>query len=233
MSPHDIILSSLSLSFHQLLPVFSALHNAHSLPSSLCYCVSHLFSCFFILLFSFWHPLFLLLPLSPPSHHSFCFVLHHPLQTPSLSSFILCLPLHTTLIVSLYLSAWNPSFIQRSFKWNTTPSTVSLCMIHPSHTCSIPPALIYHSCRLSLTLIPLWHSAFHRVPAEWHLSLYFVVLYSICSAIIELENTCWLSLHILILKPLALFYTVLSRGPWMYLLYILHPFMTTAVTASL
>lgn len=79
------------------------LHSSNcSLPAfiSLLLCVSSIFPLhsFFP---SFRHPLFLLIPLSPPSHHSFRSVLHHPLWTPSLSSFILCLPPQTTLVLSL------------------------------------------------------------------------------------------------------------------------------------
>lgn len=53
------------------------------------------------------------------------------------SSFILGLPLHS--------SARAPPFIHCSCKWNTTPSTVSLCMMRRSHTYPLPAALIHHS----------------------------------------------------------------------------------------
>lgn len=78
---------------HQRLPIFT-LHAAHFPHLSLLFSVPHLWSTrLILLLLSFWHPLFFLLPQSPPSHYLFCLVLHHHLWNQSLSFFILCLPL--------------------------------------------------------------------------------------------------------------------------------------------
>lgn len=92
------------------------------------------------------------------------------------------------------LSSRNPLFIQCFFKWNTTPSTVSLCMMHPSHTCPIPPALIYHPCPLCLSFRTDSHP---RVTLS--LSLPFYRLTCICIICSVVQNAVLLlswELHI-------------------------------------
>lgn len=71
-----------------LLSIFSTFPIVHS-PHSYLQLI-HLFPFPLILLFFPCHPLLLLLPLSPPSHYSFCFLLHHPLRTPTHPSFSVC-----------------------------------------------------------------------------------------------------------------------------------------------
>lgn len=129
MSPHELIYSILwsCILFVFIQPLLSSasshfLHFPHcSLPAFISAPVSHLFPSPLILLFSFWHPLSLLLPLSAPSHHSFCSLLitlsglppSHPSFSvcPSHLSLSLCLksfsiPLSETQLPPLFLYAW-------------------------------------------------------------------------------------------------------------------------------
>lgn len=65
---------------------------------------------------------FLFRPLSLPSHHSFCFLVHHP------PFFILCSPHTPTFRSQIPSESVEVKHI----------SSLPLCMMLPSHTCPIP-----------------------------------------------------------------------------------------------
>lgn len=77
-------------------------------------------------------------PSSPPSHRSFCFVLHHLLRTPPR-------PLTPT---SPHAAPTHSPLLR--VKHNSARA-VSLCAVHPSRVCPFPTALIYHRCRRLLS----------------------------------------------------------------------------------
>lgn len=136
----------------------------------------------------------LLILFRPPSHS--------PLLFP-LSSFILWWPLHS--------SACVPSFIHCSWKWNTTPSTVSPCMVHHSHTYAVPPALIHHSCPLCISCLLSSHSDTH-VFTVFESILVIWVLSSTWGVIIQSEISSGSFPFRHLVWNLSLFYTVLSRS---------------------
>lgn len=77
-------------------------------------------------------PHFFSLPLSPPSHQSFGLVVHDPLWTAALSSFILCSPRTPA---SFCFNSFNLS--EFLYMWNTAPSTFPLSIVQPSHALSL------------------------------------------------------------------------------------------------
>lgn len=158
--PHDLIFIikvDIICVFSQPILSLASLHFPHFSHCSLSTFISLLALC--LIYFPSSHPFFLSLP---PSPFSSCFCLHllitHSVSSsitpsglpPSHLSFSAC-PSH------LPLSPLNPSFIQCSSKRNTTPSTVSLCMMHLSHVSHSSPSYLslVSSLPFSLILIPL------------------------------------------------------------------------------
>lgn len=148
MRPHDMIyiikvtITSV-FSQHPLSSASSHFLIVHSAFISLLLCVSSIFLP--------PHPSF---PSLPPSLFSCCpcfhllithsvLLLHQPLRTPSLSSFILCLPLTPLLFFHAILHSF-------SVPLNTTPSTVSLCRMRASRS----HLSLVSSLAFSLILIP-------------------------------------------------------------------------------